>query len=178
MTMNVGDHAEVGNHQKTEKRPVAIRSRDVELDCRSIVNQIVSSIPKDLLLRTPYRECQQTFATQTAREVSVELRTNVTRSVQLTETKEEYEPNSDCSSGDKTLFGESCTFRPGKDDLSGETMSKRPRDRMLSGESTSERPRDRILSGVSRNIINKSEDDDAESISSSDDSQSQPWENV
>ena len=31
--------------------------------------------------------------------------------------------------------------------------------------------------GESRNIINKSEDDDAESIGSSDDSQSQPWEN-
>ena len=39
---------------------------------------------------------------------------------------------------------------------------------MLSGEPTSERQTDR----------NKSEDDDAESISSSDDSQSQPWENV
>ena len=47
-------------------------------------------------------------------------------------------------------------------------------------ESTSERPRDRILSGESRNIMNKSEDDDAESIGSSDDSQSQlsqSWEN-
>ena len=33
------------------------------------------------------------------------------------------------------------------------------------------------MSGESRNIINKSEDDDAESIGSSDDSQSQPWEN-
>ena len=49
---------------------------------------------------------------------------------------------------------------------------------MLSGESTSERSRDRILSGESRNIINKSEDDDAESISSSNDWQSQSWENV
>ena len=37
--------------ERTEKRPVAIRSRDVELDCRSIVNQLVSSIPKDVLLR-------------------------------------------------------------------------------------------------------------------------------
>ena len=40
--------------------------------------------------------------------------------------------------------------------------------------------KDRILSGKSRNIMNKSEVDDAESIGSSDDSQaqlSQPWEN-
>ena len=48
---------------------------------------------------------------------------------------------------------------------------------MMSGESTPERPRDKILCGESRNIINKSEDDDAESISSSNHSQSQPWEN-
>ena len=83
-------------------------------------------------------------------------------------------------------------LRDRQDDLSEETISKRQRDRMLSGESTSERLRDRILSGEStseqlrdrilfgesRNIINKSEDDDAESVSSSGDSRSQPWENV
>ena len=95
-------------------------------------------------------ECQQSIATQTAQEVNVELRSSVTRSVEFTDTMEEYEPSSDCSSGDETLSGESCTFRPGQDDLSGETMSKRPRDRIFSGESTSERPRDRILSGQSR----------------------------
>ena len=44
---------------------------------------------------------------------------------------------------------------------------------MLSGESTSEQPRDRILSGESIQVMIKSEDDDAESIGSSDDSQSQ-----
>ena len=49
---------------------------------------------------------------------------------------------------------------------------------MLSGETTSERPRDRVLCGESRNIINKSEDDDAESISSSDDSRPQSRENA
>ena len=48
---------------------------------------------------------------------------------------------------------------------------------MLSGEPTSERPSDRILPRESRNIINKSEDDNAEPISSSDDSQPQPSEN-
>ena len=152
--------------EKTEKRPVAIRSRDVELDCRSIVNQLVSSILKDVLHGTSYVECQQSIATQTAQEFNVELRSSVTRRVQFTDTMEEYEPSSDCPSGDKTLSGESCTFGPGQDDLSGETRSKRPRDR--------------ILSGVSRNIMKKSNDDDAKSIGSSDDSQSQlsqPWEN-
>ena len=128
------------------------------------------------------------------------------RRIQFTQTKEEYESSSDCSSGDETLSGESCTFRSGQDDLSGETMSKRPWDRFLSEVSTSKRPRDRmlseestsehsrdtilsgestleqsrhkVLSGESRNIMDKSEDDEAVSISSSADSQSQPWENV
>ena len=35
--------------EKTEKRPIAFWSREVELDCLSIVNQLVSSIPKDAL---------------------------------------------------------------------------------------------------------------------------------
>ena len=42
--------------EKTEKRPVAIRSLDVEL-VRSIANQLVSSIMKDFPLRTSYVEC-------------------------------------------------------------------------------------------------------------------------
>ena len=104
--------------------------------------------------------------------------TRLLRRVQLTDTKEEYEPSSDRSSGDKTLSGESCTFGPGQDNLCEETISKRPRDRMLSGVSTSERLMDRVLSRESRNFISKSEDDDAESVSSSGDSRSQPWENV
>ena len=159
--------------EKTEKIPIAIWSRDVELDCKSIVNQLVSSIPKDVLLRTSYVECLQSIATQTAQEVNVELGSSVTRRVQFTNTKNEYEPTWDCSSGDETLSGESCIFGPGQDDLSGETMPKRPRDRILSGESTSDRPRDKILSGESRNITNKAEDDDAESIGSTDISKSQ-----
>ena len=64
------DHTWITTMQKltitgrTEKRPAAIQSRDVEIDCRSIVNQLVSSIPKDVLLRTSYVECQQKVATQ------------------------------------------------------------------------------------------------------------------
>ena len=42
--------------EKTEKRPVSIRSRGVERDCRSIVNQLVSSMPKEVLLRTSFTE--------------------------------------------------------------------------------------------------------------------------
>ena len=62
--------------------------------------------------------------------------------------------------------------------LSGDSTSVRTRGIILSGESTSEQPSDRVLSRYSRNIINQSEDDDAESISSRIDSQSRPWENV
>ena len=42
--------------EKTEKRPVIIRSRGVERDCRLIVNQLVNSMPKDVLLRTSLTE--------------------------------------------------------------------------------------------------------------------------
>ena len=42
--------------EKTEKRPVSIHSRGVERDCRSIVNQLVSSMPKEVLLRTSLTE--------------------------------------------------------------------------------------------------------------------------
>ena len=75
------------------------------------MNHLVSSIPKDVFLRTSYVECQQSIATQTAQEVNVELGSSVTRRVQFTDTKEEYEPSLDCSSGEETLSGESCTFR-------------------------------------------------------------------
>ena len=42
--------------ERAEKRPVATRSRDVDRDCRSIVNQLVNSIPKDVPLRYSYVE--------------------------------------------------------------------------------------------------------------------------
>ena len=86
--------------ERTEKRPVAIRSRVVERDCQSIVNQLVKSIPKDVLLRTSYVERQQLTSTQSAQGVSVEQKSSVARRVQFTEAKKEYEPCSDCSSGD------------------------------------------------------------------------------
>ena len=49
---------------------------------------------------------------------------------------------------------------------------------MLSGEPNSERLRDRTLSGESRNIIDKSEDNNAESIGSRCDSRPQSRENA
>ena len=42
--------------KRTEKRPVTIRSRGVERDCRSIVNQLVKSMPKDVLLKTSFTD--------------------------------------------------------------------------------------------------------------------------
>ena len=67
--------------ERTVKRPVAIRSRDVELDCRWIVNQLVSLILNDVLLRTSYVESQQSTGTQSAQEVSVKIRSSVMRRV-------------------------------------------------------------------------------------------------
>ena len=69
----------------------------------------------------------------------------------FTDAREEYEPSSDCSSGDETMSGESDTFEPVKDDLSeesdnfehvqddlsGERLFRQLRDKMLSGESDS-----------------------------------------
>ena len=133
--------------QRTEKRPVTIRSRDVVRDRRLIVNQLVNSMPTDVLLRTSYTEHREAIHAQTTEEVRVKSKSSVTRKIQSTEAKEESEPCSDCSSGDETLYGEPCASRPGQDDLSGETMSTQPRDRILSGESKSKRPRDRNSSG-------------------------------
>ena len=98
----------------------------------------------------------------------------------FTDAREEYEPSSDCSSGDETMFGESDTFEPVKedlseesdtfepvqDDLSGERLFRQLRDRMLSGESDSRQPRDRVLSGESRNISDNLEYDVGESVGS------------
>ena len=121
--------------ERTEKRPVTIRSRDVVRDCRSIVNQLVNSMPKDVLLRTSYTEDREATKVQTTEKVRIKSKSSVKRKVQFTEAKEEYEPCSDSSSGDETLSGESCAFEPRQDELSGESDSKRPRDRILSGES-------------------------------------------
>ena len=150
--------------EKTEKRPVIIRGRDVERDCRSIVNQLVTSMPKDVLLRTSFPERGKPIPVQITEEVKVKSKSSFTRKVRFTDAKAEYEPGSDCSSGEKTMSGESDIFRPVRDDLSGERLMRPPRDRILSGES--------------RNITNRVERDGVESLDSSDDSRPQSWDNT
>ena len=154
--------------ERTEKRPVSIRSRGVERDCRSIVNQLVSSMPKEVLLRTSFTEYGTLNQNQTTEEVRIRSKSSFTRRVHFTDAKEEYEPSPDCSSVDETMSGESDifepvkddsseesdTFEPVQDDLSGERLTRPPRGKILSGESGSKRPMDRVLSGESRNISN------------------------
>ena len=164
--------------ERTEKRPVTIRSRDVERHCRSIVNQLGSSRPKDVLLRTSITEHREAIHVQTTEEVRVKSKPSFTGNVQFTDAREEYEPSSGCSSGDETLSGGSCTFEPEHDNLSGEIVSGQPRDRILSEEPDSKRPMDRILSGESRNITDRLEHNVVESIDSSDDSRPQSWQNA
>ena len=164
--------------EKTEKMPVNIRGRDVERVCRSIVNQLVSSMPKDVLLRTSFTERGKPTPVQVTEEARVKLKSSFTRKVHFTDVKEEYDPSSDCSSGDESMSKESGTFGPVQDDLSGERLMRQPRDRILSEESDSKRPRYRVLSGESRNITDRLEHDDVESFGSSDDSRPQSWENT
>ena len=178
--------------ERTEKRPVSIRSRGVERDCRSIVNQLVSSRPKEVLLRTSFTEHGTLNQTQATEEVRIKSRSSFARKVHFTDAREEYEPSPDCSSGDETMSGESDTFEPVKDDLSeesdsfepvqddlsGERLLRQLRDRMLSGESDTRQPRDRVLSGESRNISDNLEYGVGESVGSSVDSRPQSWDNT
>ena len=60
-----------GDHERMEKRPLAIRTLDVEMDCRAVVNQLVNSIQKNVYLRTSYVESQQGTGTETAQDVCV-----------------------------------------------------------------------------------------------------------
>ena len=178
--------------ERTEQRPVSIRSRGVERDCRSIFNQLVSSMPKEVLLRTSFTEYGTLNQNQTTEEVRIRSKSSFTRRVHFTDAKEEYEPSPACSSVDETMSGESDTFEPVKDDsseesdtfepvqddLSGERLTRPPRGRILSGESGSKRPMDRVLSGESRNISDNLEYDVGESVDSSVDSRPQSWDNT
>ena len=80
--------------ERTEKRPVSICSRGVERDCRSIVNQLVSSMPKEVLLRTSFTEYGTLNQNQTTEEVRIKSKSSFTRRVHFTDAKEEYEPSS------------------------------------------------------------------------------------
>ena len=123
---------------------------------------MVTSMQKDVLLRTSFTERGRPTPVQVTEEVRVKSKSSFTRKVHFTDVKEEYDPSSDCSSRDETISGESDTFRPVQDDLSRERLMRPPRDRNLSGESDSKQPMDRVLSGVSRNITDRMEHDDAE----------------
>ena len=78
--------------ERTQKRPVSIRSRGFERDCRSIVNQLVSSMPKEVLLRTSFTEYGTLNQNQTTEEVRIRSKSSFTRRVHFTDAKEEYEP--------------------------------------------------------------------------------------
>ena len=144
--------------ERTEKRPVSIRSRGVERDCRSTVNQLVSSMPKEVLLRTSFTEHGTLNQTQATEEVRIKSKSSFARRVHFTDAREENEPSPDCSDGDETMSGESDTFEPVKDELSeesdtfepvqddssGERLTRPPRGRILCGESDSKRPMDRV----------------------------------
>ena len=166
--------------EKTEKRPVSIRSRGVERDCRSIVNQLVSSMLKEVLLRTSFTEHGTLNQTQATEEVRVKSRSSFTRRVHFTDAREDYEPSSDGSSGDETRSGESDTFEPVKDDLSEESDTFEPVQDDLSGESLfrGRKPRDRVLSGESRNISDNLEHGVGQSVGSSVDARPQSWDNT
>ena len=123
--------------EKTEKIPVATRSRDVK---RSILNQLVDSIPKDVVLKTSMVERQQLTSAQAAQGVSIELKSSLGRRFYFTDAKKEYGPCSDCSSGDETLFGESNQDNSRDAELSGESWSIGSSQDDLSGESMPGRP--------------------------------------
>ena len=97
---------ETMRRQPITEKTVAIRSRQVEWNYQSIVSQLVESVPKDVLLRTPFAEQQQLTSIQSAQGVSNELKLGVALRVEVVAVKEEYEPCSDCSSKDETLSGE------------------------------------------------------------------------
>ena len=71
--------------ERTEKRQSTIRSRDVERDCRSIVNQLVTSRPKDVLLRTSFTERGKPTQVQATEEIRVRSKSSFTRKVQFTD---------------------------------------------------------------------------------------------
>ena len=126
---------------------MSIRSHGVERDCKSIVNQLVSSMPKEVLLRTSFTERGTLNQTQATEEVRVESRSSFTRKVHFTDAREEYEPSSDCSSGDETMSGVSDTFEPVKDDLSEESDTFEHVQDDLSGERLFRQLRDRMFPG-------------------------------
>ena len=152
--------------ERTEKIPVAIRRRDFELDCRSIVNRLVKSIPKDVFLRTSYVERQQATGTQTAQEVSVKLRSSVARRVQFTDARRS-------TSRARTVYPE-MKHCPGSQVMSGLVRIICPGSQVMSRLTRVYCPG----SPCRETSRKKTDGGDADSISSSDWSESQSCENV
>ena len=113
-----------------------------------------------------------------AQRVSVELKTSVASRVKFTETKQEYNPYSDCSFGDEILSGELNQGRGCIVELSGEPGYIGTAQDDFTWESMPGRPRDRILRGELKRMKNKSEGDWVGSIGSRDGSKSRSWGNL
>ena len=111
--------------EKTEKRPVIIRGRDVERDCRSLVNQLVTSITKDVLLRTSFTECGKPTPVQVTEEVRVKSKSSFTRKVRMQ--KKSRIRAQIALPGRNNVPGVGDTFRPVQDNLSGERLTRPPR---------------------------------------------------
>ena len=108
--------------ERIEKKPVIIRSQGVQRDCRSIVNQLVNSMPKEVLLMTSLTDHRTSAQVQATEEVRVKSKSSFTRKVHVTDAREEYEPGRMQGKSmirDKTMSGESGIFKPVQDDLSG-----------------------------------------------------------
>ena len=82
----------ITDKKKTEKTPIAFRSRDIERDCRSIVKQLMNSIPKDVFLRISYVGSQQLTSPQPTHGVSVQLKSIMARRIHIVDGKKKYEP--------------------------------------------------------------------------------------
>ena len=161
--------------EKTEKRPVSIRSRGVERDCRSIVNQLVSSMPQDILLRTSFTEHRTMTQAQATEEVRVKSRSSFTRKVLFTDARDEYEPSSDYSCGDETMYGESDTFEPVQDDLSVKRLLRQPGVECCPGSRIQNDLGTEFCPGSRGTLL---EYDGGESFGSSDDLRLQSWDNT
>ena len=105
--------------EKTETRPQAIPNRDIERCYQSIVNQLVNSISKDVLLRTSYVEYQQQNSTQPTQYGKDGSMKKGLRAVLGMFIRRESSQESD---RDAELSGDSVSIEPGQIDLSGESM--------------------------------------------------------
>ena len=130
--------------ERTERRPVTIRSRDVERYCRSIVNQLVNSMPKDVLLKTSFTEHRTSTHIQATEEVRVRLKFNYARKVH---------PGTRQCPGSQALptpDSTTCPWRQGEDNR---VTKFSPGSRFQSNQGTEFCPESRETSQTDQNII-------------------------